>query len=69
MKRIISRRDARLKENQKKADENNTAAQKAKTTINGDVIRREVPQLPSQLQPLRPCPCDGFDVVSKLYAA
>ncbi|KAI0379952.1 Fcf1-domain-containing protein [Hypomontagnella monticulosa] len=49
VKRIISRRDARLKENQKKADENNsTAAQKAKT-INGDVIRREVPQLPSQL--------------------
>ncbi|OTA61136.1 Fcf1-domain-containing protein [Hypoxylon sp. EC38] len=47
VKRIISRRDARLKENQKKADEAN-AAKKTKTA-SGDVIRREVPQLPSQL--------------------
>ncbi|KAI2641818.1 Fcf1-domain-containing protein [Hypomontagnella submonticulosa] len=48
VKRIISKRDARLKENKKKAEEANAAAQKAKT-VNGDVIRREVPQLPSQL--------------------
>ncbi|KAI0129283.1 Fcf1-domain-containing protein [Hypoxylon sp. NC0597] len=47
VKRIISRRDARLKENQKKADEAN--AQKKTKTASGDVIRREVPQLPSQL--------------------
>ncbi|KAI0840203.1 Fcf1-domain-containing protein [Hypoxylon sp. FL0890] len=47
VKRIISRRDARLKENQKKADEVN--AQKKTKSASGDVIRREVPQLPSSL--------------------
>ncbi|KAI1410967.1 Fcf1-domain-containing protein [Hypoxylon sp. FL1857] len=48
VKRIISRRDARLKENQAKADEANPQKNKT-TTASGDVIRREVPQLPSQL--------------------
>ncbi|KAI0012835.1 Fcf1-domain-containing protein [Xylariaceae sp. FL0662B] len=48
VKRIISRRDNRLKENQKKAEEANR--QKAKTAAGAsDDIRREVPQLPSQL--------------------
>ncbi|KAI1138961.1 Fcf1-domain-containing protein [Hypoxylon sp. FL0543] len=47
VKRIISRRDARLKENQGKADEAN--AQKKAKAASGDVVRREVPQLPSSL--------------------
>ncbi|KAI1377372.1 Fcf1-domain-containing protein [Hypoxylon crocopeplum] len=47
VKRIISRRDARLKENQAKAAE--TAATQKPKTQTSDVARREVPQLPSQL--------------------
>ncbi|KAI2608350.1 Fcf1-domain-containing protein [Hypoxylon fragiforme] len=55
VKRIISRRDARLKENKTKGDESNpqtskTAAAAAATAAgNGDIVRREVPQLPSSL--------------------
>ncbi|KAI1391162.1 Fcf1-domain-containing protein [Hypoxylon trugodes] len=48
VKRIISRRDSRLKENQKKAEEANPS-KKPTTSASGDIIRREVPQLPSQL--------------------
>ncbi|KAI8965664.1 Fcf1-domain-containing protein [Daldinia sp. FL1419] len=48
VKRTISRRDARLKENQaKNADK--VAAEKARTSASGDIVRREVPQLPSSL--------------------
>ncbi|KAI1477148.1 Fcf1-domain-containing protein [Daldinia eschscholtzii] len=47
VKRIISRRDARLKENQKKNEDKLAAA--AKATPSGDIVRREVPQLPSSL--------------------
>ncbi|OTB16897.1 hypothetical protein K445DRAFT_316411 [Daldinia sp. EC12] len=47
VKRIISRRDARLKENQKKNEDKLAAA--AKATPSGDIVPREVPQLPSSL--------------------
>ncbi|KAI0167070.1 Fcf1-domain-containing protein [Hypoxylon sp. FL1284] len=48
VKRIISRRDARLKENRTKGEESNP--QKTKSGPSGsEVARREVPQLPSQL--------------------
>ncbi|RYP24505.1 hypothetical protein DL765_000525 [Monosporascus sp. GIB2] len=46
VKRVISRRDSRRKENAGKADAAN--AQKAKVTANNDIIR-EVPQMPSSL--------------------
>ncbi|KAI2779480.1 Fcf1-domain-containing protein [Daldinia loculata] len=49
VKRIISRRDARLKENQTKAADKIAAAAAAKPSATGDVVRREVPQLPSSL--------------------
>ncbi|KAI1075233.1 Fcf1-domain-containing protein [Whalleya microplaca] len=48
VKRIISRRDNRLKENQKKAEEAVKAKAKTAAGASGD-IRHEVPQLPSQL--------------------
>ncbi|KAI1647274.1 Fcf1-domain-containing protein [Daldinia loculata] len=49
VKRIISRRDARLKENQTKAADKVAVAAAAKPSATGDVVRREVPQLPSSL--------------------
>ncbi|KAI0119221.1 Fcf1-domain-containing protein [Daldinia grandis] len=52
VKRIISRRDARLKENQTKAAASTTATTATtatKPSASSDVIRREVPQLPSSL--------------------
>ncbi|KAI1776104.1 Fcf1-domain-containing protein [Hypoxylon cercidicola] len=48
VKRIISRRDARLKENQTKGAAANAQNPPPKAA-SGDVARREVPQLPSQL--------------------
>ncbi|KAI0897956.1 Fcf1-domain-containing protein [Annulohypoxylon nitens] len=47
VKRIISRRDARLKENKEK-NAKKAAEAKPKTASN-EIVRREVPQLPSQL--------------------
>ncbi|KAI1404617.1 Fcf1-domain-containing protein [Hypoxylon fuscum] len=49
VKRIISRRDARLKENVSKGEAANPQKTKAKAGASGDIERREVPQLPSQL--------------------
>ncbi|KAF3064297.1 rRNA-processing protein FCF1 like protein [Daldinia childiae] len=49
VKRIISRRDARLKENQTKAADKAAAAAASKPSASGDIVRREVPQLPSSL--------------------
>ncbi|XXH00274.1 ATP-binding cassette transporter yor1 [Hypoxylon texense] len=49
VKRIISRRDARLPENQAKGADRNPQKAKAAAGASGDIVRREVPQLPSQL--------------------
>ncbi|KAI1663000.1 Fcf1-domain-containing protein [Daldinia decipiens] len=50
VKRIISRRDARLKENQTKAATTTAAATaSSKPSTSADIIRRQVPQLPSSL--------------------
>ncbi|KAI1468476.1 Fcf1-domain-containing protein [Daldinia caldariorum] len=51
VKRIISRRDSRLQENQKKAADKLAATKASTSTTSGSdvVARREVPQLPSSL--------------------
>ncbi|KAI6090852.1 Fcf1-domain-containing protein [Hypoxylon rubiginosum] len=49
VKRIISRRDARLKENASKGEASNPQKTKTAAGASGDIVRREVPQLPSQL--------------------
>ncbi|KAI1214938.1 Fcf1-domain-containing protein [Annulohypoxylon truncatum] len=48
VKRIISRRDARLKENREK-NAKAAAEAKPKDGASNEIVRREVPQLPSQL--------------------
>ncbi|KAI1765553.1 Fcf1-domain-containing protein [Hypoxylon sp. FL1150] len=49
VKRIISRRDSRLKENASKGETSNPQKTKAAAGASNDIVRREVPQLPSQL--------------------
>lgn len=48
VKRVIGRRDERLKENKAKAELAAAAAAKAKKTVNGELIR-EAPQMPSNM--------------------